>query len=57
MLLPAVGRLVLCEIVTAMSAKSAAVVDASTSVVAVAWLFAGLLSGVLLETEFVSVIR
>src|SRR5437016_9695247 len=53
MLLPAVGTPVLCEMVTAMSANAAA----TTIVEAVAWLLAGLLSGVLLETEFVSVSR
>ena len=52
MLLPAVGRLVLCEIVTAMSAQGP---DNSRIDEAVAWLLAALLSGVLLETELVSV--
>ncbi len=50
---PAVGRAVLCEMVTAMSAYVPDC-DARTGVVAVAWLFAGLESGVLLETELVS---
>jgi hypothetical protein len=56
MLAPGTGTFVLCAIVTAMSANKSAVAEASTMVLAVAWLFDGLESGVLLETEFVSVI-
>src|SRR5947209_10927111 len=53
MLLPGVGTLVLWAMVTDMSAFPE--VNDSVIVDAVAWLFAGLLSGVLLETVFVPV--
>src|SRR5207302_6284711 len=55
MFAPGTGTLVLSAIVTAISAKVSAVADASTMVVAVALLLSGFESGVLLETEFVSV--
>src|SRR3954468_15805072 len=56
MFAPATGTLVFSVIVTAMSANKSALAAASMIVEAVAWLFAGFESGVLLETEFVSVI-